>query len=581
MAEEIYVDASAPFVWSDDHPLTFFKGTRENTWLYASRAGRIAVDGNGRYRLAIARNRKRERNAGGGIELVTKGGVLAAQINVAPLVGTVEDEKAWSDAIKRQSPFVPPGVDRLVLRPLGLRDGTMTISGLEGLVADPAAYRSVPIGLQTAVPITVELTPDGADRVWGMLGGAALPINVRFDYLMDVLYPSAHYRITANTLQIYDFFSVNAKARASYYGLVGAEAEAEVVRSELLGSGAVKIEWLAKPAGFDDARVAELQKSILDAFAKSALDLMVAEVVTDTEAPDPSGFFGGVSVKLKDVEQVRHLELSGEYQQSDLRTQTFSFSFSFLQLGPIDPAVYGSDVTGDNMVPITVNLGRESRYTRRYLCQYGYRRPDGTVVSDSAEAAAEDGLMIRGVAQWGQHDAAPETSDIQFAVDWIDGDWEDYATVVQRDIRASGVLFEFTPGNYVKDLMVHCDFARAEPGTFGMFEWRTVLPPNPDGTRPKNYSGGFFLEGTGPGSALMPLPITFPYHHETIAGARFEWEATLVKPDGTLLSRKGDESLEGLSVVPALRALLRPVQPAAMNPRLASALRLVAGRTPA
>jgi hypothetical protein len=92
MAEEIFVDASAPFVWSEKHPLTFFKSTLPETWLYAARAGRIAMDGD-RYRFALVRNRKREQLAGGGVELVTKGGMLTTQVDVAALVGTPETSR--------------------------------------------------------------------------------------------------------------------------------------------------------------------------------------------------------------------------------------------------------------------------------------------------------------------------------------------------------------------------------------------------------------------------------------------------------------------------------------------------------
>lgn len=580
MSEEVFVDASAPFVWSDEHPLAFFKATAPDTWLFAARAGRIVMDGD-RYRFALIRNRKQEQGDTGGQQLVTKGGTFATQVNVAPVIGSFEDEKAWTEAIKRDSPFVPPGIERLNLRPLGLRNGRMTMAGLEGLVADPSAYRDVPVGMQTSVPITLPLTVDGADTLWSILGTpAGFPFSVRFDYDYDVLYPGAHYRITANTRKVFDFFSVNVKARASYFGLFGGRADISVVRSELTGSGAVLIEWLAKPEGFDDARIAQLQNSILDAFAKSALDLMVQDVVPDTEASAPGGFFGGVSVKLKDIHEVENLNLSGEFKENDIRTQTFSFSLSFAQLGNLDAAIYGVDVTGDNMLPITLNLGKDARHVQKYICQYGYRRPDGSVQSDRAEATGQDGLLLKGVVQWAQHDPQPAKVEFQFSVDWENLEWEDYATKLERDTGLSGVLFPFTPGNYIRTVSVLCDFPRAEPGTFAFLEWRTVLPLNPDGTQPKNYSGGVVYEGGGAGTLPDRLTIEFPYNNETVQNAKFEWEAQLVRPDGTVLERKVSEELEKTSAVLAVRALLRPVPQGSPLPRRAVALRTLTMRRP-
>jgi hypothetical protein len=559
LSEELFVDASIPFVFADDVPLAFFASTDRSTWLYAARAARIALDGD-QYRVALVRNRKREPGPSGGLELVTKGGQLTAQLNVAALVASAEDETNWTEAIKRHSPFIPPDVDRVDLRPLGLRNGRMTIGGLEGLVADPASYRDMAVGMQTSVPISLPLTPDGADTLWGVLQArhTGFPITVRLDYDYDVLFPGAHYTIEADTEQTYKFFELSAKARASYFGLFGAQADVDVVREQLIGSGAVHITWIARPEGFDESRIAQLQNSILDAFAKSALDLMVKEVVPNAEAPEPDGFFGGVSVTLKDYQEVKDLNLSGEFKENDLRTQTFSNSFSFLQLGGLDPDRYGTDVTGDNMLPITLNLGKDPSHVQKYACQYGYVRPDGTVQSDRADATGADGLLLRGVVQWGQHDPRPAQTELQFLVDWEDLEWEDYATQVTRENGDSGVLFQFTPGNFIKQIAILCDFPRSDPGTFGAIEWRTVLPPNPDGTQPKNYSGGVIYEGAGKTAAPDRLTLQFPYNHETVQNATFEWEATLIKPDGTLMSLTATESLERSSAVLAVASRLQP-----------------------
>jgi hypothetical protein len=40
--------------------------------------------------------------------------------------------------------------------------------------------------------------------LWGILSTpAGFPMNVRFDFDYDVLYPGAHYKITADTEKVY------------------------------------------------------------------------------------------------------------------------------------------------------------------------------------------------------------------------------------------------------------------------------------------------------------------------------------------------------------------------------------------
>ena len=567
MSDELFVDAAAPFVFSDDAPLAFFKSTRNDTWLYAARAARMATDADGKYLLNVVRVRRKERNAAGSIETVTKGGSISAQVNVAPIAARPDE---WTVAIKEHSPFVPGDVQQLTLQPLGLRKVVMSIHMAPGLVENPERYQRMEIGNQASVPIELSLTPEGADRVWALLqAGKGLPITIQVGGEYAARYPRAHFRITADTSKVYDLLDINVKARASYFGAVGVQGDVSVLRSELVSSGAVNIEWVAKPEGFDESRVAELQKSILDSFAKSALQLMVASADADPAvAPDPDGFFGGVSVALKSKHEVANLDLSGEFKEAELRTETFGYAFTFAQLPNLTVADYGVLVQDDNTMPITLNFGRDPRGIEKYICQYGYRRSDGTVQSDVASAAGADGLVLTGLVQWAPGDPTPEKTEFQFLVDWTEPEWEDISDKKIVDNGDSGVLFTFTPGVSIREVMVMCSYPMTEPGTFAAIEWRTVLPPNPDGTQPKDYGGAFVYQGAGRDGQADLRVIRYPVNPATMAKAVFEWEATLVRPNGTVLTQKVREPAMNASAIVATPATLKP----AVNARVPRSL---------
>ncbi|WP_433799966.1 hypothetical protein [Actinomycetospora sp. CA-084318] len=566
---EFFITATEPSVFTRDASLAFFPTTIDGTWAYANRAPQVAEDGD-LYRLTLVRRRKSERNEAGLVELVTKGGTFALQLDTAAVIGSLEEEARWTEAIKRESPFVPAETERLTFRPATLRDTTMSIYGVDALVADPTAFLDVEIGSSTSLPVTLELTADGADTLWRVLEqGGRFPITVALSSTMTLSVPGAHYRITANSRKAWDFFSVDAKARASYFGLVDAEVDVSVARQSLVESGAVTIEWIAKPAGFDDTRIRALEQTIIDTWAKRALQQMTHSVVTDTGAPEPGGFFGGVSVRIKDVHEVEDLDLSAEYRETDLQTAPFTQTTALTLLRDLDVDDYGVDVTGDNVLPVTINLGPDPDHVRRYFCQFGYRRDDGTYTADAREATGPDGLVLAGLLQWSPADPPPAETEIQFLVDFEDLDDEDIRHVVRRDNGEAGVSFTYTPGTYVKDIELSTNLPSAPEGSLATIEWYTDLPPNPEGVEPaipKNYAGGVTYDGAGAGAPMDKVAITFPYNPETVDGATFSWRALLITPDGRTYEREERRPLAQVSRVAVARALLEEVREDGPNP---------------
>jgi hypothetical protein len=448
--------------------------------------------------------------------------------------------------------------------------------GQPGLVENPEQYLGMKIGTQTSVPINLALTPLGSETVWAALeSGQGLPITVQFTGTYLTVFPGAHYLVTADSSMVYNAFAANAKARASYFGLVNAKAEVDVLRTQLVESGAVKIEWIAKPEGFDESRIAELQKSIIDSFTRMALNLMVASVQPDPAvAPNPGGFFGGVSVALKSKHEVANLQLSGEFKENDLREETFSYAYAFSQLPRLTVADYGVRVEGDNKLPISLNFGRNPNTVEKFVCQYGYVKPDGTVQSDHAEASGADGMLFTGVVQWPQNDPRPAETAFSFLVDWIDPAWDDYTVEKVQPNTDAGVIFTFVPNTAVKEVQLACTFEKAAPGSLASFEWHTTMPVNPDGSHARNYSGSVVYEGKGSAGQPDRRTIRFPF---TSDDTTFNWEATLVEPDGTLRSRKGSSKVQEAGAILLTPAML-PLAPqgAVVPPALAPLAR--AGR---
>ena len=561
MSDELFVDAAHMSTPIPDGP-AFFRSNRRGTMLYTGRAARIALTDQGRYRLNVVQVRRKEL-VDGHTEDVVKGGSVVAQVSTAPPVPRPEE---WSAALRAMDPSLPADAP-LTFEPLGLRDGKMSIyMGQPGMVEKPEQYLGMKIGSQTSVPINLALTPLGSETVWATLEkGQGLPITVQFTGTYLTVFPGAHYRITADTSKVYDLLDVNVKARASYFGLVDAKADVDVLRSKLVGSGAVVIEWIAKPEGFDESRIAELQRSIIDSFTRTALNLMVDSVQPDPAvAPNPDGFFGGVSVALKSKHEVADLHLSGEFTENDLREETFSYAYTFSQLPNLTVADYGVRVEGDNKLPISLNFGRNPVTIEKYVCQYGYVKPDGTVQSDRADASGADGMLFTGVVQWPQNDPRPAKTAFSFIVDWIDPSWDDYTVEKVQDNTDAGVIFTFVPNTAVKEVQLACTFERAEPGSLASFEWHTTMPVNPDGSHSKNYSGSVVYEGKGSAGLPDRRTIRFPF---TSDDTTFDWEATLIEPDGTLRSKKGSSRVQEAGAVLLTPAMLPPAPPDAVVPR--------------
>lgn len=537
-------DGSVGTTPNDNSPLSLIKGYLSNTWFYAPRAARIAKSKDRAQRpiFIVARNRMHEPDGQG---LKTVGGIFAAQLELTVPIPTMQTQNQWTEQIKRDWHIVPEGSNIFRFQPMRLRNGKMTISGVDQYVVDPSKLIDIPVSASSTIPVTLQLNALGADTFVAALKdkntAMKLPVAVRLTFKYDMVVPNCHYKITADTKRVYDYFSVNAKARASYFGLVGAKADFSKTRQDLVTSGGIKIEQISRPEQLSDERIKQLEAAIIDSWTKSILRAITNSPQNDPAvAPDPDGFFGGISVSLKAYKDVQSLNLSAEINYSQLAEETFDLSYVFgPQFANLNAADYLLDVEDDNKLPIVINLCRnEAIY--HYSGQFGYRKQDGTFVSNSiTNVDGKEGAVLTGQIQFATNEPEPKTTDVQLSVDWNDPNWEDRTEKTVLTNGDSGAAYTFSPGNNIASLPIITDLELLPPKTISVLTWHSSIPDY-QGKPVKVYSGALYLLGKGDAGDIKVQTVEFPYYSDTQKDVKLVWKLKITKPDGTVIT-KSDE----------------------------------------
>jgi hypothetical protein len=556
MADFNVADGSVATILKEGSPMSLLKGYQRNTWFYAPRAARITRSDDGRPHFVVARNRV-HLPGGGGFETV--GGVFAAQLELAVPLPNQQEQDEWTEHIGSSSSIFPVGGGSFRFQPMRLRSGKMSILGVDQYVTDPAALIDVPIGASSTIPVSLELNKLGADTFAFALNSsdfALLPLTVYMSFSYDMVVPKCHYKITAHNRKVYDYFSYNVKARASYWGWVGAQTDIQRTREELVSSGAIKIEQISPPEGLDNERIKELERSLIDTWTKNVL-AQIAEKpeMNPADAPKPGGFFGGISVSMKSYHQVQDLQLSAEYNYSQLSEEPYSMSFVFgPQFAELDPSEFLIDVIDDNKLPIVINLTKDERIYR-YSGQYGYRKEDGTLVAHAiTDVPGNQGGVLTGNIQFSPSEPMPEKTETQLSVDWEDTNWEDR---IEKHVLAngeSGAAFQYSPGNNISRILLITDLELLEPGAISVITWKTSMPPF-EGNPVKVYSGALYTLGQGGSGQVKAETIEFPYFKGTEEQSKLLWEVQITLPNGTVHTKSGEQPA-AQSALPFLRAVL-------------------------
>lgn len=529
-------------VYKEGSPLALIKGIQPNTWFYAPRAARIAKSEVTKLPLfLVARNRVHEANGQG---LKTLGGLFAAQLDITAPALTLEDLNQWSEQIKLATGIAPQDSRSFRVQPLRLRSGTMTITGVEQYVEDPKALVNIPVGVSATIPITLKLNAIGADTFVSALKDnnvVKLPMVASLNFKYDMILPDCHYKITADTKRVYDYFSVNVKARASYFGLVGAKADISHTRQELENTGAIHVEQVSRPNKLTEERIKQLENSIVEAWTRKTLQLITnPPTMEPVTAPDPNGFFGGVSVSMKSYKEIQSLNLSAEFNSQEVQETDFNLSYVLGQEFMILDERYLLDVNDDNKLPIVINLTKCPE-VNLYSGQFGYHKEDGTVVSNSITAIKGDtGAVLSGQIQYASSEKRPDFVDVQLSVDWIDASWEDRVDQIQFPVKDSGVAYEFSPSNFMVTTQIMTDLELLPPGSIAILSWRSRLDDY-NGHPVKVYSGALYLPGKGDSGSFRTSDIKFPIRPEDQKTGELVWDAVVTKPDKTVINKKNNE----------------------------------------
>jgi len=526
-------DGSVAVVLKENSPWALIKGTEPNTWFYAPRAARVERGDSDKPLLAVTRNRRPVPGNPGQLE--TLGGVFAAQLELALTVPSPQEQAEWTEHIRLVTGIAPGGSTAFRFLPMRLHSGELVIGGCDQYVLDPAKLKR-PVAASSTVGVGLELNALGADTFVQALRSStsqSFPVIVNLQYKYDMVLPRCHYEIRANNRVVFDFYSRNERARASYFGLVGGSYDRQIVRQELIQQGGITITQISPPDGLNNEQIKKLEESIIDMWSKQVL-AMIANVPKPDPAvaPNPSGFFGGVSVSIKDWSYVQTLDLTAVYDYQELREELYNVSYVFANLFEgLNPTDYLLDVYGDNELPLTVNLGQDGR-VMRYASQFGYRRPDGSYAGGSLrDVSGDNGGVLAGTIQWNQADPRPTTVSVGVSVDWKDPNWEDRSQTFDIPTSDSGILQVWSPGNHVANIAIVTDLEMMPEDYIADIVWSSVMPDY-QGQPMKVYQGRTLISGKGANGKPLSQLFEFPYPAVLQPHTKVEWNAYLMGPDG-------------------------------------------------
>ncbi len=511
------VDGTVAIATDPQMPFVLFKGYNPDTWFYAPRWARIALNPvTGEPAFMVT---KKVRNNPDGTQ-TTVGGVLSFMIDLVVELPSQEEQKKWTNLIKTLY-RLEPGAGAFNFQPLRLSPGKMDISGLDPYVLPGQPLKNIDVGASSSVGFAFELNAEGADHFAAMLGAptpvtpqVAILITFKYQYLI----PQCDIQSHGFKKKAYDYFSWNLKARASYFGLVNGSFDYQSVRADLRSTQAYDVSVVGSPPPGVDLQ--KLLDATFDMFLKMQVGEWIQPDAKPVETSQPGGFFGGVSVSMKNVSLSDTAQFNEHMSFSGISEGIHQVSFNFeQQVGAFSPAKHLFIEQDDIKLPFKLAIGNCEK-VRVIAPSASYTTATGPRTVQCNAVDGKNGGLTEGTIQftWPQR---PTSAQISLVVNFISPFGPGYEFRVTKPVSDTGAAFLFEPDQFIQRTRLFFVMAVTvtDLSSKALFQWEWT-PPQTSGTaRPK--MSGFFLITPDPNGNPNNLPtydIEFPYHPEDWTG---------------------------------------------------------------
>lgn len=511
------VDGTVAIATDPTMPFVLFKGSNPDTWFYAPRWGRIAQGPTGEPAFLVSK--KVHNNPDG--SKTTVGGILSFMVELVVDLPSDANRQQWTNLIKTLYDL-QPGSGAFNFQPLRLSPGKMDISGLDTFAVPGQVLKGIDVGASSSIGVAIELTPDGADHFAAMLGASPSPfppqVAIMFTFHYQYILPQCQIQASGFKQKCYDYFSANAKARASYFGLVNGSFDYQTVRAQLRETQAFNVSIVGTPpAGVD---LQKMLDSIFDTLLKKDVGEWIQPDPKPVDAGSPGGFFGGVSVAMKNVQLSASAQFDEQISFAGIEENIHQVSFDFeQQLGQFDPAKHLFIEEDDIKLPFIVDVSN-CPLIGRVAVSASYTTATGprSIQCDAIQGA--DGGQGKGTIQY-TGTQKPTSAQISVVVDFQPPYGSGYIYTETKPVSDTGAAFLFQAGQFIQN--THMIFVMALTTTDltskALFKWQWT-PPQVTGEQRPNVAGFALItpDLTGETLNLPTNDIKFPFRPSDFTG---------------------------------------------------------------